>query len=85
MLFAPTILLNSAFWGQSESTFTAFLLLCIYFLMAEPSNLACLAFGVTFAFKLQAIFLAPLLVALVNKGWLASHSRRSGVPGQSIG
>ena len=74
VLFAPTILLNSAFWGQSESTFTAFLLLCIYFLLAERNDLACLAFGVAFAFKLQAIFLAPLLVALVIKGRLAWKS-----------
>lgn len=35
VLFAPTILLNSAFWGQSESIFTALLILCIYFLLTD--------------------------------------------------
>ena len=71
VLFAPTTVLNSAFWGQSDSIYTAFLLLCVYFLLTNDGAFAGLAFGVALAFKLQAIFLAPLLLALVIKGRLA--------------
>ena len=73
-LFAPTIVLNSALWGQTESIFTAFLLLCTYLLLSERYDLACLAFGAAFAFKLQAIFLMPLLAALAIKGRLTWKS-----------
>jgi len=71
VLFAPTIVLNSALWGQSESIYTAFLLLCFYFLLTERGAYAGLAFGAAFALKLQSIFLAPLLLALALKGRLA--------------
>ena len=71
VLFAPTVVLNSAFWGQSDSIYTAFLLMCAYFLLTDDGAYAGLAFGAALAFKLQAIFLAPLLLALVLKGRLA--------------
>lgn len=71
VLFAPTIVLNSAVWGQSESIFTAFLLICLYFLLIDRGALAGLAFGAAFAFKLQAIFLLPLLLGLAIKGKFA--------------
>jgi Gpi18-like mannosyltransferase len=67
-LFAPTVVLNSAFWGQADVLFTAPLLACIYFLMLRRPHLALLAFGISLAFKLQAIFLLPLLVALLLRG-----------------
>ncbi len=71
VLFAPTMVLNSAFWGQCDSIYTAFLLMCVYFLLTGEGSYAGLAFGAAFAFKLQAIFLAPLLLVLVLKGKLA--------------
>ncbi|OGO65666.1 MAG: hypothetical protein A2030_00020 [Chloroflexi bacterium RBG_19FT_COMBO_50_10] len=71
VLFAPTIVLNSALWGQCDSIFTAFLLMCVYFLLTDDGAYAGLAFGAALAFKLQAIFLAPLLLALVIKRRLA--------------
>jgi len=71
VLFAPTVVLNSSFWGQTESIYTAFLLMCLYFLLTERGSFAAIAFGAAFAFKLQAIFLAPLLFALALKGRLA--------------
>lgn len=67
-LFAPTIVLNSAFWGQADVLFTAPLIACLYFLMIRKHALAFLAFGVSLAFKLQAIFLMPLLLGLLLRG-----------------
>jgi Gpi18-like mannosyltransferase len=67
VLFAPTVLLNSAFWGQADSLFTAGLLACIYFLMEKEHSLAFFYFGIAMAFKLQAIFMVPLLFAFFLK------------------
>ena len=70
-LFTPTVVLNSAFWGQADVLFTAPLIACLYFLMLRKNNLAFLAFGISLAFKLQAIFLAPLLFGLFLRGKVA--------------
>lgn len=67
-LFAPTVVLNSAFWGQADVLFTAPLIACLYFLMVRRPNLAFIAFGISLAFKLQAIFLLPLLLGLLLRG-----------------
>jgi Gpi18-like mannosyltransferase len=68
VLFAPSVVLNSAFWGQADSLFTAGLLACVYCLMIRRPGSAMFSFGIALAFKLQAVFLAPLLFALVLKG-----------------
>jgi Gpi18-like mannosyltransferase len=64
-LFIPTVVLNSAFWGQADVLFTAPLLISIYFLMTKKNSLAFIAFGISLAFKLQALFLMPLLIGLL--------------------
>jgi Gpi18-like mannosyltransferase len=67
IVLAPTILLNSAFWGQSDIIYTTCLVACVYLLMVKKEILAMAAFGLAFAFKLQAIFLAPFLLILLLK------------------
>jgi Gpi18-like mannosyltransferase len=67
-LYTPTVILNSAFWGQADVLFTAPLIACLLFLMRRQNNLALLAYGLALAFKLQAIFMAPLLIALFLRG-----------------
>jgi Gpi18-like mannosyltransferase len=66
-LFAPTILLNSSVWGQTDSITTAFLLASLYFILKKQGWWACLAFGFAFAMKLEAIFFAPFLIVLLLK------------------
>lgn len=63
-LFAPTICFNSALWAQCDIIFTVFLLLCIYYFIKERPFAATIFFGIAISFKLQAIFLAPLLIIL---------------------
>ena len=65
VLFAPSVGLNSAFWGQADSLFTAGLLACVYFLQLRQHGLAMLSFGLAVAFKLQAVFMAPVVLALL--------------------
>ncbi|NUS74188.1 MAG: DUF2029 domain-containing protein [Corynebacteriales bacterium] len=61
VLFLPTVVLNSSMWGQCDVIFTTFSLLGLYYLLKERPWLACIFFGVSYAFKQQAVFLFPLL------------------------
>jgi Gpi18-like mannosyltransferase len=67
VLFAPTVVLNGSFWGQVDVVYTTGVVACVYFLAARREGAAFIAFGLAFAFKLQALFLAPLLVILLLK------------------
>ena len=64
VLFAPTVVANSSYWGQVDSEWTAGLLACIYFLLVRREALASLSFSFALAVKVQAVFLLPLLVVL---------------------
>ena len=64
ILFAPTIALNSAFWGQADALYTTALVACVYFLLVRQEALAMIAFGISVAFKAQGVFILPLLLAL---------------------
>jgi len=61
---APTVILNSAYWGQADSLYTSLLLVCLYFAMVEKSFPAILAFGLAFSIKAQAVFFLPFLAVL---------------------
>lgn len=65
VLFAPTVLLNSAWWGQSDVVFTGLLVGCLVGLIAGRPVLAMLAFSVACAIKLQAAWLGPFILLLV--------------------
>lgn len=65
VLFAPTVILNSSFWGQTDIIYTTGLLACIYFLAIKRDVLALIAFGLAISIKLQAAFLLPFLAVLV--------------------
>lgn len=67
ILFAPTVFLNSAFWGQSDIIYTTGLVACLYFLTTRRETLAFIAFGFALAFKIQAIFITPFLLILLLK------------------
>ncbi|HSE40655.1 MAG TPA: hypothetical protein VLH08_07800 [Acidobacteriota bacterium] len=65
VLFAPTVFLNSACWGQADSIYTAGLVACVYWIYTGKQWHALAAFGFALAVKAQAIFLAPLLLLLL--------------------
>ena len=62
---APTIMANSGIWGQADSTYTSFLLTSLYFLLVQRPVPAVLFFGISLAFKPQAIFVAPFLLLML--------------------
>ncbi|HET6846203.1 MAG TPA: hypothetical protein VFH29_05175, partial [Anaerolineales bacterium] len=64
----PTWLINSAVWGQADSTYTAFLLACLYLLLVDRPSMAVACFSIALAFKPQGIFFAPLLLLMLLWG-----------------
>ena len=57
----PTVMLNSTGWGQIDSLYGSFLLVCFYLLMTKRPFWAFVAFGIGFSFKAQSVFLLPFL------------------------
>ncbi|MGC3994629.1 MAG: glycosyltransferase 87 family protein [Propionicimonas sp.] len=65
VLFLPTVVMNSGVWAQCDSLYAAACLACMLFLMKGRPRAASAWFGVAFAFKLQAVFLLPVLIGVV--------------------
>lgn len=61
----PTVVLNSAWWAQCDSIYASLCLGSLLLLLRRRTALACVLFGLAFAFKLQALFFLPALVVLV--------------------
>ena len=64
ILISPIVVLNSAAWAQCDSIFVSFAMLGIYMLLREKALSAMLCFGLSLAFKLQAVFFFPALIIL---------------------
>lgn len=62
VLLLPTVVFNSSFWGQCDSIYTAFILLAILFLHKDKPIAAFIFIGIAFSFKLQTIFIFPVLL-----------------------
>lgn len=67
IMFAPTVLQNSAVWGQCDSIYTSFLALAYYMHCKNRPVWIWLFWGVALAFKFQAIFFLPFLGYLMIK------------------
>ena len=69
ILFLPTVILNSAYWGQCDSIYVSLAILGIDFALPDRHGkdypaLSVICIGASFAFKLQAVFLMPLWIVL---------------------
>ena len=65
---SPVFIVNSVLWAQCDMLVMFWVLLCTYFFVKNKPSMAMFFFGVAFAFKLQPLWLAPMLVILwVNK------------------
>ena len=60
----PLIILNSTYWGQCDIIYSFFLILCVLACCKEKYTLGIFFFSISFAFKLQAIFILPVLLCL---------------------
>ncbi|HWQ04816.1 MAG TPA: glycosyltransferase 87 family protein [Longilinea sp.] len=72
-LFTPTVVIDSAMWGQNDIIYSAFLLWSFYFLLKEKPFPAILFFSIAVSFKLQAAFFAPIFLILLTKRKFPFH------------
>lgn len=63
----PTVVFNSAYWGQCDSMYTVFVLATLYLVSRDSFKWAFACLGMAFACKLQAVFVMPFLAAYYLK------------------
>ncbi len=63
-LYLPVVFMNSALWKQCDSFYIFFALLAVYLLLKDRCTAAYVMLGISFSFKLQAIFFFPFFVLL---------------------
>jgi Gpi18-like mannosyltransferase len=61
VLFAPTVILNGAYWGQCDVLYATGLVASLCYLLENQYFKAFVAFGIAFSIKLQSIFFIPVL------------------------
>lgn len=64
VLFTPTVLLNSSCWAQCDSIYASFIIISLIFLIDEKYFWSFVFLGISFAFKLQFIFILPLYILI---------------------
>lgn len=62
VLLSTTVIFNSSFWAQCDSIYTSFIILAILFLHKDKPIAAFVFIGIAFAFKLQTVFILPVLL-----------------------
>ncbi len=60
ILLSPIVVLNSAFWGQCDAVYSAFVVMAMLCILKDKELLSFILLGCAFAFKLQFIFILPV-------------------------
>jgi len=68
VLLLPTIIANGALWAQCDVILVFFLLLFVLCLAYDRPIFALVFWGLAFSLKMQAVFLAPLIVVALGIG-----------------
>lgn len=64
-LFLPTVVLNGAYWGQCDSVYSAFAVWSVALALEDKPARSVAAVALSFAFKLQAVFLMPVFLIFI--------------------
>ena len=64
VLLSPVVILNSAAWAQCDSIFVFFSVCGLYLLLKDKPFFSMFCFGLSLAFKLQAVFFLPGLLIM---------------------
>lgn len=64
VLMLPTVVMNSAMWGQCDSIYATFIILSLFFLFKKKYIYSFIMLGIAFSFKLQFIFILPLYIVI---------------------
>ena len=70
VLYLPTVILNGALWAQCDSIYVALAVLSIYLALDDRPVLSMICITLSFGFKLQAVFIMPILMVLYFRGKL---------------
>lgn len=65
VLLLPTVILNSSVWAQCDSIYAAFSLGGLFYGMTRRGKLALLFFALALSFKLQTVFILPIVILLL--------------------
>jgi len=68
LLFAPTVFLNGAFWGQCDIIYAGMILASLLCLIRKRYAVALILYGLSFSLKLQSLFVLPVYVLLWWRG-----------------
>lgn len=68
VLFLPTVILNGSLWAQCDSIYVALAILALYCALDDRPVVSVLLFTLSFGFKLQAVFVMPIMAVLWFKG-----------------
>lgn len=66
-LLLPTVILNSSMWGQCDSIYALFCLMGLYYTLNNKKYLGIILFSTAFCFKLQSIFILPIILVFIFK------------------
>ncbi|MCI8308526.1 MAG: phospholipid carrier-dependent glycosyltransferase [Lachnospiraceae bacterium] len=70
-MFNPSVIINSATWGQVDSVFTLFVLLMCYFVTEKKLTASYFVFAIGILVKPQALIFTPVLIyAIVDQVFL---------------
>lgn len=65
VMIVPMIFIEYTSWGQCDAIYTSLALLGLYFALNKRSKTAFLFVGLSFAFKLQVLFIVPVMFMLL--------------------
>ena len=78
-LMMPTGILNSAYWGQCDMIYAAFVLLGLCYYCRGSTETAMWLTAVAFAFKLQALFILPFYIIMWLRPYIMKNGERATV------
>lgn len=67
VIFSPLVILNSAVWAQCDSIYVFFGFFSLFMLIKKKYILSFVLLGISFSFKLQAIFFVPVFLYIYFK------------------
>lgn len=70
ILLSPAVILDGAYWCQCDIIYTTFILYALYYFFKNDSETCLIFVGISFAFKLQTMFIIPFLLIM----WLKNRT-----------
>jgi Gpi18-like mannosyltransferase len=69
-LALPTVVINGSVWGQCDSIYVSLAVMSLWLCLEDKPALSMAALALSFAFKLQAVFLMPVFLLFMFSGKL---------------